>query len=387
MGALQGLWSYIMTLGGLIPENTQITGNAVIDSILKVMAFMATLPEQIAMYLINIIAESLGFGENFCQNMISGAANAVSGFLEWIGQLPVQVEENLAAVVTSTVTWLTSLWESITTITLQIADALAFPFVNIGLIVYESLMTVWSVITGILGSIWASVSAFGQNFSMTMMTAAMNAVNGFVSWISQLPGRAWTQLSQVISRATSFASSFASQMMHAGTNAVTQFTNSIRNLSNGFLAELQEIISAATNFVGEIGSILYNAGANAIQNFLSGLGRHSPGIMQREFVAEINEMGERVPNESRLLLSNVGKLGENIVDEFGEPTLGVKFDDTANASFSNLTDGQTRANVINLNLEIGSVDNEDRIQEIVEAVRRELAWNNLLAGRNVDDIS
>jgi hypothetical protein len=109
--------------------------------------------------------------------------------------------------------------------------------------------------------------------------------------------------------------------------------------------------------------------------------------MQREFVAEINEMGERVPNESRLLLSNVGKLGENIVDEFGEPTLGVRFDDTANASFSNLTDGQTRANVINLNLEIGSVDNEDRIEEIVEAVRRELAWNNLLAGRNVDDIS
>ena len=388
MGALQGLWSYIMTLGGLIPENTQITGNAVIDSILKVMAFMATLPEQIAMYLINIIAESLGFGENFCQNMITGAANAVSGFLEWIGQLPVQVEENLAAVVTSTVTWLTSLWESITTITLQIADALAFPFVNIGLIVYESLMTVWSVITGILGSIWASVSAFGQNFSMTMMTAAMNAVNGFVSWISQLPGRAWTQLSQVISRATSFASSFASQMMHAGTNAVTQFTNSIRNLSNGFRAELQEIISAATNFVGEIGSILYNAGANAIQNFLSGLGRHSPGIMQREFVAEINEMGERVPNESRLLLSNVGKLGENIVDEFGEPTLGVRFDDTANARFTNLVDGSTpRSNVINLNLEIGSVDNEDRIQEIVEAVRRELAWNNLLAGRNVDDIS
>jgi hypothetical protein len=110
--------------------------------------------------------------------------------------------------------------------------------------------------------------------------------------------------------------------------------------------------------------------------------------MQREFVAEINEMGERVPNESRLLLSNVGILGEDIVDEFGEPTLGVRFDDTANARFTNHVDGSTpRSNVINLNLEIGSVDNEDRIQEIVEAVRRELAWNNLLAGRNVDDIS
>ena len=93
MGALQGLWNYIMTLGGLIPENASITGNGVIDAILKVMAFIATLPAQIGMFLINTIAQALGFGDNFTQTMIQGAADAVSGFLEWIGQLPGRSEQ------------------------------------------------------------------------------------------------------------------------------------------------------------------------------------------------------------------------------------------------------------------------------------------------------
>jgi hypothetical protein len=390
MGALQGLWSYIMTLGGLIPENTQITGNAVIDSILKVMAFMATLPEQIAMYLINIIAESLGFGENFCQNMITGAANAVSGFLEWIGQLPTQVEENLAAVVTGTVTWLTSLWESITEITLQIADALAFPFVNIGLIVYESLMTVWAAITGILGSVWASISAFGQQLQTTVMSVVnmviVNLQRG-IAYFATIPGLIAGYLSQVISRVVSWGSSLVSNFVSAASKSVSNFGSQIAQIPQRLGAELSSALDRVNEWAATLPAKFWEAGVNAVKNFLSALGIASPGTMQRMLVWEVSEMGKRVPEESRQLLTNVGRLGENIVDEFGEPTLGVRFDDTANASFSNLTDGQTRANVINLNLEIGSVDNEDRIQEIVEAVRRELAWNNLLAGRNVDDIS
>ena len=38
---------------------------------------------------------------------------------------------------------------------------------------------------------------------------------------------------------------------------------------------------------------------------------------------------------------------------------------------------------INLNLEIGSVDNEKRVQEIVDVIRKELSWDNKTAGRTV----
>lgn len=92
---LQALWNYIMTLGGLLPEQANITGNQIVDSILMVLAFIATLPAQIAMYFANVIASAMGFGDNFVQTMISAASNAVSGFVEWITQLPERLGEEL----------------------------------------------------------------------------------------------------------------------------------------------------------------------------------------------------------------------------------------------------------------------------------------------------
>ena len=92
---LQNLWNYIMTLGGLLPEEANITGNQIIDSILMVLAFIATLPAQIAMYFANIIASAMGFGDNFVQTMINAASQAVSGFVSWITQLPQRLGEEL----------------------------------------------------------------------------------------------------------------------------------------------------------------------------------------------------------------------------------------------------------------------------------------------------
>ena len=79
--SLQGLWNYIVTLGGLIPANVDLTGNQVIDTVLRVIAFIATLPMQLAMIFLNIIAQALGFGNNFSQTLINGAIRAVTGFI------------------------------------------------------------------------------------------------------------------------------------------------------------------------------------------------------------------------------------------------------------------------------------------------------------------
>ena len=241
IGALQNLWNYVITLGGLLPENVSITGNSIIDTILRVLAFIVTLPAQIGMVFINIIARTLGFGDNFVQNMIRAGSRAVSNFIGRIAQLPSEV-----------------------------------------------------------------------------------------------------------------------------------------------MKEFNEIINNALNFAGQIGQILWQAGINAITGFLNALDRHSPGIMQREFVAEISEMGERVPEESRTLLSNIGRLGEDVVDEFGNPMLGLNYEDTANASIVNNNNNNNEGNgqsIRDLILNIGSVDDEERINQILEALRRYLAFDNETAGR------
>ena len=241
IGALQNLWNYVITLGGLLPENVSITGNSIIDTILRVLAFIVTLPMQIGIVFLNIIARTLGFGNNFVQNMIRAGSRAVSNFIGRIAQLPSEV-----------------------------------------------------------------------------------------------------------------------------------------------MQEFNEIINNALNFAGQIGQILWQAGINAITGFLNALQRHSPGIMQREFVAEISEMGERVPEESRTLLSNIGRLGEDVVEEFGNPMLGLNYEDTANASIVNNNNNNNEGNgqsIRDLILNIGSVDDEERINQILEALRRYLAFDNETAGR------
>lgn len=85
---LMNLWNYIFTLGGLIPANVSLTGNQIIDTILRVLGFLLTLPLQLAMIFVNIIAQALGFGNNFSQRMITAASRAVQGFISYIQRLP-----------------------------------------------------------------------------------------------------------------------------------------------------------------------------------------------------------------------------------------------------------------------------------------------------------
>ena len=236
IGALQNLWNYIITLGGLLPANVSITGNNIIDTVLRVVAFIATLPLQIGIIFTNIIAKALGFGNNFAQRMF---------------------------------------------------------------------------------------------------TAAQNSVTRFASQIKQLPGKLAT--------------------------------------------ELQNMLSAVSKWAATLPQKFWDAGVEAVQKFLSALGIASPGTMQRMLIWEISEMGRKVPLEGDKLVSNIGALGDDIIEEFGNPRLGLNME-TMNTSMSG---NAGVGNNINLHVEVGTVDSTDRVNEIVDAVRRELSWNNTTAGRTV----
>ncbi|WP_407375184.1 hypothetical protein [Methanobrevibacter sp.] len=241
IGALQNLWNYIITLGGLLPQNVSITGNSIIDTVLRVMAFIATLPLQLGMIFMNMIARALGFGNNFVQNMISAGSRSVSNFIGYITQMPGKLS----------------------------------------------------------GELNNMLSTVGE-------------------WAATLPQKFW------------------------------------------------------------------DAGVNAVKNFLSALGIASPGTMQRTLEWEVTEMGENIPEQSRTLLTNIGRLGEDVVDEFGNPALGLNYEDTANSSIVNYTNNNNDGNnpsIRDLILNIGSVDDEERINQILEALRRYLAFDNETAGR------
>ena len=103
--------------------------------------------------------------------------------------------------------------------------------------------------------------------------------------------------------------------------------------------------------------------------------------MQRSLVYEIQSMGERVPEESRGLIKNIGTLGSDVVDEFGNPSLDMSYSlNNTLASNSNTGNGVNNPNVT---INIDTVDSEDRVQQIVDAVTRALSFDNVTAGRSV----
>ena len=272
---LQGLYDYIMTLGGLLPEGVNITGNQIVDSILAVMMFIATLPIQIAMIFMNIIASTLGFGNNFVQTMFNSAMNAVNGFIQWVSQIPSRLGSFLSNAISSAV-------------------------------------------------------SFGSNFVSTISNAASNAVSNFVSWISQLPQRLGEELDKMIQQALEFA------------------------------ARLPQIIGEAA--------------ANMVGSWVGGSGEESPGFMYDAFYGEIDEMDKVGEDFSKSIPVTMGSAGKNMVDSFNPNLTGTLNGNVVSGSYGN---------TINLNLEIGSVDSEDRVREIIDVIRRELHWNNKTAGRTV----
>jgi hypothetical protein len=276
---VQGLFDYITSAGGLIPENVSLTGNQIIDAILGVMLFISTLPLQLAMIFVNIIAQALGFG---------------------------------------------------------------------------------------------------QNFSQTMLTNAMNAVNGFVQWISTLPSRAYTYLSSFLSRVISWGGSIASQFLSAATKSVTNFANQIAQIPAKLGTELSNALNKVNEWAATLPAKFWEAGVNAVKNFLDALGIHSPGTMQTMMVWEVSEMARRVPIEGRKLVSNIGTLGGDIVDEFN-PNL------TANASL--VSGGSTSSGgagmVNNFYFSDIVVDNDERMEKIYDYITRQLYFDNTTAGRTV----
>ena len=81
----------IQWLGQLFNDFTSQLGlntNDWTQAILGFLLFIPQLPLQLGIALANAIAQTMGFGSNFVQRMVSSASSAVSGFANYIRQLP-----------------------------------------------------------------------------------------------------------------------------------------------------------------------------------------------------------------------------------------------------------------------------------------------------------
>ena len=200
----------------------------------------------------------------------------------------------------------------------------------------------------------------------------MQAILGFILFLPTLPTQLNIQLINAIANLLGFKGNFVSTMLTTATNGVNNFINQIKSLPGKFKAELNSMTSYVNQWAATLPQKFWDAGVQACQNFLNALGIHSPGYMQVALLGELEDTGKRIPRASQGMISNISRAGTDITNSFN-PELGVNTGDNSISGVGGIT----------INLEIGSVDNEDRINEIVDAVRRALAWDNKTAGRTV----
>ena len=228
----------------------------------------------------------------------------------------------------------------------------------------------------------ASALGFGENFTSTMLNTAVNAVLGFITYVTTLPIRTSVMFNNMIARAISFAGSFVSNMVNAASRSVSNFMSYISTLPGRLLGELNRMLSYVSSWAATLPAKFWQAGVNAVKNFLSALGIASPGTMQRMMIWEVSEMARRVPIEGKELIASISSLGRSVVDEWN-PSLGLDLSEVDTLGVNAPGTGAMAASTININLEVGTVDSSDRVQEIVDVIRRELNWNNITAGRTI----
>ena len=256
-------------------------------------------------------------------------------------------------------------------------NSLGQTFMDIGNMIVSALQGVWDYITSMGGLLPEQVSLTGNNI--------IDSILGVIGFLLTLPLQLGMIFANMIAKTMGFGDNFVQRMFQAAVNSVTKFIGQIRTMASRFANELWGMLNSVKEWAAQLWQRFRQAALDALNAFLGALGIHSPGIMQEKLVWEIQTMGERVPRESKKLLSNIGSLGSDIVDEFGDPKLSMDYSNNRLLSNTGNVNDNNNSGLggLTINMEIGSVDNEERVNEIVDAIIHRLTFENATAWRTV----
>ena len=192
--------------------------------------------------------------------------------------------------------------------------------------------TVWTAITGVVSSMVSSVVGFLTRLVNRITHFATNAVNqakkagkglynGVVNAILNLPGRAYTILSNVVNKIISAGRSWVSNAKSYASSVVTGVTDKISGLPGKVADEFGKIGGKINDSVSSAVSAAANFGDNIKNAVLNALHIASPGIIQRKIKSEFWDTVDRI-NETVRPAYEAGKsYGENILNGFNSVDL------------------------------------------------------------------
>lgn len=236
-----------------------------------------------------------------------------------------------------------------------------------------------------------------------MATGGIGAIILLVANFLGMPNQVGQALQNVISRVVSFVSSLVTNFLNGAKNSVNNFMGQIRSLPGQFRAELQRMLSAVNEWAATLPAKFWEAGVNAVKNFLNALGIHSPGFMAVNFGEEIERLEKSASDNS--VADNIGGTARDIMSAWGNPELDYYLNQILDkhTDDDSKNDNQSMIELLRVIIDIlrnlpkpeggsftfnhyGDTDSEERMERILEAVRRDFYWNNEKAGRNVEEL-
>jgi len=235
-----------------------------------------------------------------------------------------------------------------------------------------------------------------------MATGGIGAIVLLVANFMGMPNQVGQALQNVISRVVSFVSSLVSNFLNGARNSVNNFMGQIRSLPGQFKAELQRMLSAVNEWAATLPQKFWEAGVNAVKNFLNALGIHSPGFMAVNFREEIKRLEDSATYNN--IADKIGGTARDIVNAWGNPELEYQLNQILDkhTDDDSKNDNQSLIELLRVIIDIlrnlpkpeggsftfnhyGDTDSEQRMERIIEAVRRDFYWNNEKAGRNIEE--
>lgn len=367
---LYALWQGIVN-GLTAVWNALLAVNPVVWVVIAIGALVAIL-----IYLYNT-NETVRNGINWLWEQLQGLGQWLMDTLvpAWNGLMETlqPVYDFLVSVFTPVWDALVDIWNSIVGIVGNVTSAFD-DFKNgqmdLPSFILTILTSLWNIYVSIYGRILTLVIQFATNMFNYAITTGRNIVVGIVTWLSQLPGRAWAFLMlvltniinagvmwinkaraaamQIVSGVMSYLSSLpgralsaligvVSSIVSAGSQWLSNAITVATNMVNGIMDRIKElpgkIYDEFMNIGARImsaGSDLYNKaceiGKNIVDGLLGAMGIHSPGTIQTKVVDEFKNMVGKIQEWIKPAGETAKEMGETIVDEFGDPSFGTNAD-------------------------------------------------------------
>ena len=243
---------------------------------------------------------------------------------------------------------------------------------------WQSLVQLGQQLYGIVAGAIQWVMGLFQQFTSQLGLNTQDwiqAIIGFILFIPQLPLQLGIALANALAKALGFGDNFVQGLVSAASNAVSGFISYITQIPQMVMDEFNRTLQLVNDFINSLPDRVWEMGQAIIDALKHSLGIGSPGHMFYMFEGELKRLEDLPSDMEDGITRNVRYLGEGIVDSFNpNMNTGTLNGEIANGSYG----GQ-----VNFYFSDITVDNDDRMEKIYDYITRRLHWNNKTAGRSV----